>query len=93
MLVNAKDIIVFTIDIHVTVGSPWCQQYGGSSLVGVGLSLVRVCGYLVASAQVFISGIEHNLTFRGYSSMMALASSIIWYVHADVLDVLRLTIV
>src|SRR5882757_3058063 len=52
-----------------------------------GLPPVRVCGYLVASAQVssnFRPDIERNLTFRGYSFMMELATSIIWYVHADV---------
>jgi Glycosyl hydrolase family 79 C-terminal beta domain len=55
--------------------------------VGVGLSPVRVCGYLVAFSQVssnFIPDVGRNLAFRGCSSMMELASSIIWYVHIDV---------
>jgi hypothetical protein len=55
--------------------------------VGVGLSPVRVCGYLVAFSQVssnFIPDIDRNLAFRGCFSMMELASSIIWYVHTDV---------
>ena len=53
----------------------------------VGLSPVRVCGYLVAFSQVFLNfipDIDRNLAFQGCSSMMELASSIIWYVHTDV---------
>ena len=46
MLVNAKDMIWYAHhDIRV-VGSPWYQQYGRSSRVGVGLSPVRVCDIL-----------------------------------------------
>ena len=55
--------------------------------MGVGLSTVRVCGYLMAFSQLssnFIPDIDRNLTFRGCSFMMELASSIIWYVHTDV---------
>ena len=53
MLVNAKDMIWYAHhDIRV-VGSPWYQQYGRSSRVGVGLSPVRVCGHLFLSSILF----------------------------------------
>ena len=54
----------------------------------VGLSPFRVCGYLVTFSQVFsnfIPDIDRNLTFRGCTSIMELVTSIIWYVHTDVL--------
>jgi hypothetical protein len=51
--------------------------------VGVGLSHVHICGYLVAFSVVssnFIPDIGRNLAFRGCSSMMELTSSIIWII-------------
>ena len=64
--------------------------------MGVGLSPVRVCSYPVACSQLspnFIPDIDRNLTFRGCSSIMELASSTIWYVHTDVLVDIYLLIV
>ena len=55
--------------------------------MGVGLSPVRVCGYLLKVSQVssnFIRVIDRNLAFRGCSSMKELDSSIVWYAHTNV---------
>ena len=52
----------------------------------VGLSPVRVCGYLVAFFRLSsnFTDIDRKWAFRGCSSIMELASSIIWYVQTDV---------
>ena len=46
--------------------------------MGVGLPPICVCVYLMTSVSSdFITDIEHNSAFRGYSSMMESDSSII----------------